>query len=117
MRLTRGFTEVLALERQLSALAVGPGTRPRASAGQESEFKLAGLSVGRVVDTGRSRRPPGWQSTTHRSRRQFFERATSPPWNLTFAEALEQIEVGGCGRSRIPTDDGDRITVVRLHLS
>jgi hypothetical protein len=40
---------------------------------------------------------------------------TSAPWNLTFAEAVEQITVGDCGRSRLPTDDGDKFAAERLH--
>jgi hypothetical protein len=35
---------------------------------------------------------------------------------LTFAEAVEQIRVGDCGRSRLPTDDRDKFAAERLHL-
>src|SRR5450755_3342354 len=40
---------------------------------------------------------------------------TVPPWNLTFAEAVEQIRVGDCGRSPVSTEDGDKFAAERLH--
>lgn len=37
------------------------------------------------------------------------------PWKLTFAEAIEQIRAGDCGRSRAPTDGSDEFVAERLH--
>jgi hypothetical protein len=34
---------------------------------------------------------------------------------LTFAEAVEQVRVGDCGRSRLPIDDRDKFAAERPH--
>jgi hypothetical protein len=34
---------------------------------------------------------------------------------LTFADAVEQIRVGGSSGSRVPTDDGSKFAAERLH--
>jgi hypothetical protein len=34
---------------------------------------------------------------------------------LTFAEAIERIRVGDCGRARVQNDDRDKLAAERLH--
>jgi hypothetical protein len=40
---------------------------------------------------------------------------TGPLWNLTFAEAVEEIRVGDSSRSRVPTENCDEFAAERLH--
>ena len=58
----------------------------------------------------------GQLHSTHWSRWRFSRRATGLPWNLTFAEAVEQISVGDSGRLQVPSIDRERIPVERRHL-
>ena len=53
--------------------------------------------------------------TTQRSLWSFSRRMTGPPWNLTFADAVEQVKVGDCGRSPVPADDRDKFAAEWLH--
>jgi hypothetical protein len=53
--------------------------------------------------------------TTHRSQRQFSQRTTALPWNLTSADAAKNGRDGDSGRSRVATDDQDNFRADRLH--
>lgn len=47
----------------------------------------------------------GRLKSTHRSRRQFSQRATGLPWNLTFANAAEKVRDGESGQSQAAITD------------
>ena len=68
------------------------------------------LTVGRPEAAPRLRVRP-----TRRSRWRFSRRATGLPWNLTFAEALEQISVGDSSRSQVTSIDRERVPAERRH--
>ena len=51
---------------------------------------------------------------THRSRREFSQRTTGLPWNLTLAHAAEKVGDGESGHSRVLADDRDQLGVELL---
>ena len=75
-----------------------------------------GNSIGLAMTTVRQRldgtaRP----DPTQRSRRRFSLRATGLPWNLTFADAAEQVRDGESGHSQVAVTDLSEVPAERLH--
>jgi hypothetical protein len=52
---------------------------------------------------------------THRSRLRSYQRATGVLWNLTFADAREEVKNGGSGHSQVAITDLGKVPAERLH--